>query len=409
MRSQNLNPTRHTCLLILAFALIASLSGAAPVTNLSLTIRCTITTLLVGDEIPITFCISNIANYEYSIRDQVNLDIAFTQPNFDRGRRMEEYRLTVIDERGNKILDPHENFLIEGEGVTTSFLSILKPGKSYKKFITLNDWALINAPGRYQVTGAYYPFGFMEEENRAITSPPITIVVKPCTEAEMEAYIHELAEEIRCHGSGGDDSSYAAMKPIRIRAGAIQKLMYTCHPNAVPIVLDCLYERYTTGLEIEALNLYLPHNETTRQMIVDMGEKRGYADGMKFILGGFYLRSRGCPPEEMYPVIKQLLAPENPERWLDGAHAAQNYPNDDFTPRLVEIATKSKGVTKRAAITALGLNRNLESVKALRLFLNDPDKNVQESARDAIRMGFKTNRGDAQGRPLKPEDFDELF
>jgi hypothetical protein len=67
---------------------------------------------------------------------------------------------------------------------------------------------------------------------------------------------------------------------------------------------------------------------------------------------------------------------------------------------------ESKG--RLQAIHALALNRTDESVKALKSLLYDPDKQMHDTAEQAVRIAY-TSRGNAQGKPLKPEDFDARF
>jgi hypothetical protein len=310
MRSQNLNPARHIFLLLLAFVITASLSGApqqssrggqksntiseinrnslmdelyrsmpqavrisAPETNLSLTIRCTKTTLLVGDEIPIEFCISNIGKYGYEFRDR----------NYDRSGRMDEYHLTAIDER-NKVVDPREYYQ-PGLGGGLVNPKILDPGNSFTKTIILNSWALINSPGRYEVTGRYPVAG---------SSPPITITVKPRSETEMQAYIDDLTEQIRLYGTGGSSSSVAERQIVTFRAEKVQKLMYTCDAKAIPILLDCLFETERTGWESDAFLRYLPRNEAIRRSIIDRVQKSGSNSSIEYILSQYYRHMRGA-------------------------------------------------------------------------------------------------------------------
>ena len=63
---------------------------------------------------------------------------------------------------------------------------------------------------------------------------------------------------------------------------------------------------------------------------------------------------------------------------------------------------------KDSAIYALALNRTEEGIKTLKALLNDPDPQVSKTAEDAIRHAY-TDRGDAQGKPLLPGDFETKY
>jgi hypothetical protein len=182
------------------------------------------------------------------------------------------------------------------------------------------------------------------------------------------------------------------------------KLMYTCSPKIVPTLLNTMYEPASGGFwESEALLFYVPRSDETKQAIIAVAVKRGLANGMQYVLSGY-----GCKSEELHPLIERSLAPENPQSWTAGALAAQQYADDAFTPRLIALATEPQNAARVQAIYALAANRTDESVKALKVLLNDSDSKIREATESAIRISY-SSRGIWQGRPPNPEDFDAKF
>lgn len=341
--------------------------------NVGLAIRCTNLNLRAGDEIPIEFIITNRGDSDYAYLDR----------GYDRGGRMEEYQLKAVDETGLAVADPRAKY--KG-GISGGLCSEKKlaPGASFTKTIALNRWALLKAPGRYQVTGSYY----VAHETNSIQSPPISIVVQPRREKELEDYINDLHEQIKRGGSPSE---------------LVQKLMFTCHPKIIPVLLETFYLPSSGYWEAEALLYYLPRDEKTKQAIIAAARKHGLASNMQYVLGEY-----GCTAPEIHPLIERSLAPDNPGTWASGALAAQQYARDDFTPRLMAIATNPASKARSQGIYALALNRTDDSVKALKTLLSDPDKSIRDTAAQAIQTAYNY-RGNSQGRPLQPEDFEEKY
>ena len=175
---------------------------------LSLSIRCTNDVVKAGDEIPIQFIISNRGTVDYKYNDR----------NYDRGGRMWEYKLVAKTASGGVVPDARQHFQPGMLGGLGQF-GVLHPGESVSKVIALNLWALMNEPGRCEVMGVY------SDDPGHSTSDPITITVLPRTEAEMHDYIQELTNNAGPSGMSED---------------LVKKLMYTCSPEIVPILLKVM-------------------------------------------------------------------------------------------------------------------------------------------------------------------------
>jgi hypothetical protein len=358
---------------LVAFGLWQPCLAADPPLSLGLSIRCPLPELHVGDEIPVEFIITNRGTNEYSYRDR----------NYDRSGRMEEFRLLAKTETGQTVPDPRAHY-VGGFGGGLSGLGKLKPGHSFTNTIALNRWALIRAPGRYQITGIYVA----EDGHQQSTSAPLAVIVQPRSEAEMLAYVRQLDAQRKSTATQSQDE-------------IVRKLMYTCHPSIIPILLETYYGPRSGFWEAEAFLYYLPRNAQTKQAIMNAARKRGLASGMSYVLAEY-----GCTAKEMAPLIERSLAPENPHAWASGALAAQQYADDALTPRLIAIATDPKSEARLQAIYALALNRTDESVQTLKMLLHDAEESVRRTATNAIRTAY-LYRGNSQGRPLADTDFKE--
>ena len=371
---------RQSGLGLLACVLWPQALPAAQPNSLALSIRCPLPELRLGDEIPIEFIITNQGTNEYSYRDR----------NYDRSGRMEEYRLMAKTETGQAVPDPRAHY-VAGMGGGLAGSGKLHPGQSFTKTIALNRWALIKAPGRYQVTGIYVT-GIYETNygQQQVTSAPLTITVKPRSEEGMLAYVKQLDEQRKS-------------TPTQSHDAIVTLLMYTCHPSIVPILLETFYEPRSGFWETEAFLYYLPRNEQTKQAIVDTARKRGLASGMCFLLNQY-----GCTAQEMTPLVERSLAPDNRLAWVSGALAAQQYADDALTPRLIAMATDPRSEARDQAIYALALNRTDESVKTLKRLLESAEESVRRTTTNAVRMAY-LYRGKCEGRPLKEADFEATF
>jgi HEAT repeat protein len=121
------------------------------------------------------------------------------------------------------------------------------------------------------------------------------------------------------------------------------------------------------------------------------------------------LRPDDFTAEDMKPLIEHLMSSDNQ---ISGADTAigliGQFGGDEYTARLIAIATSPGNNARYSAIYALANNRTDEGVKTLKTLLNDPDPKIQKMTEDALRNAY-TSHGNSRGRPLKPEDFDAKY
>ena len=108
--------------------------------------------------------------------------------------------------------------------------------------------------------------------------------------------------------------------------------------------------------------------------------------------------------EDVKPMIERMLAFGRIGPTLWGLDLAALFGDDELTPRIIPLATDPAFRTR--AIDALAMNRTDEGVKTLKLLLKDPE--ASWAAEAAIRRAY-ASRGNAHGRPLRPDDFDTKF
>jgi ankyrin repeat protein len=357
---------------------------------LSLAIRCTNEIVKAGDEISIEFRITNTGTNDYKYADRT----------YDRSGRMEEYKLIAKTESGEAVPDPRANdkgFWFGGGGFQ---YAVLKPGQSFTKTIPLNRWALVKEPGRYLVVAT----NFVDSHSTnviSIASDPIPITVLPRTPEEMDAYINDMTNQLDAKLTGKSNSGQSR-PPDQALNDLIMKLMFTCSPKIVPSLLQSIYDSGTGGFwESEALRFYVPHSPETKKVLIGTATKRGLGPNVTI---SYLLRNYGFTKEELKPLIAQALAPDNEQEWAAGAGLAQQFGDDDFTQRLIAIATTPRINAQTAAIEALAYNRTDEGVKTLKSLLNDPHEKIWTPLAFAIENAYNY-RHDSTGRPLRPDDF----
>jgi hypothetical protein len=121
------------------------------------------------------------------------------------------------------------------------------------------------------------------------------------------------------------------------------------------------------------------------------------------------LRPDDFTVEDMKPLIERLMSPDNQNSGLDtGIGLIGQFGGDEFTARLIAIATSPDNNGRYSAIYALALNRTDDGVKILKTLLADPDPKVSKMTEDALRNAY-TSHGNSRGRLLRPEDFDAKF
>lgn len=352
--------------------------------SLTLTIRCSNSVFRLGDEIPIEFVISNIGTTHFPYADRTS----------DRSGRMPEFAITVQTSEGKTLPDARAN---RPAGISGGLYGVesIGPKEFFSRTIPLNLWAIPPSPGQYMVTGTYLGgdgYGAIQPPS-GIHSEPIRITILPRTESEMDAYICALTNEISAAKSAGRD-----WQP------SVEKLTYTCSPKIVPFMLNEMYESRYNFWEAEALVVYVPHSDAVRKQIVAAAVHRGLAGGMDYVLNQYHGTA-----EEWRRAITRSLVKDNQGCWATGALSAQNYPDDAFMPRLIDIALNgTNDVSRFPAIYALSCNRTDASVEALRALLNSTNAEISSTAQGAIHQAYFRG-GESKGRPLRPDDFDKKF
>lgn len=158
-------------------------AAAAQEPQLTVEIRTDRPEVHAGDEVPITFIVTNVGTGAYSYFDR----------RYDRSGRLGAFRLQASDQRGTPVPDPRATSPVPhgyiGGGFSTP--RELRPGESFTSTVALNLWALVTAPGVYTVLGDY-----ADESGETRQSAPVSIRVLPRTDTEMGRDITGLAAEL---------------------------------------------------------------------------------------------------------------------------------------------------------------------------------------------------------------------
>ena len=352
--------------------------------NLTLAIHCPKDEIKRGDEIPIVFTITNKGESLYS----------YDKRNYDRSGRRWEYKLVAKRDDGTIVPDPRENYKEGIGGGLSSGIGKIRTGESFSKTIALNRWALINEPGRYTVTGTYYYViedtdakkvkGIRRMKEVPVDSAPIEIIVKPRSYRQMRRYIKGLLGKLK------------ASKTLIEREELIKKLIYTCEPRIVPILIDLMYENHHKNDAFwarEGFVCYLPRSPEIKEAVLEAAKKRGLAGCMQTVLEAF-----GCSEEEFKEIITISLASDNLDILGEGVGAAQEHPDDEHIPQLIAIATDANrpdperpfyAIERHRAIYAIAFNWTDEGVKVLKGLLKDPDEDIRRTTEEAIRQAYK--------------------
>ena len=382
---------------VLLFHPQSGMAKAGDEAGLSLEIRCRTNVFKAGDEIPIKFIISNHRSEYYGYWRSRN------------SGRMDEFELAAKTASGGSVPDPFAQFAARRQYPGGDAQGVLGHGESFTKTIVLNRSALIKAPGRYEVTGSYHTdtdFPRFRTNRGTLVAAPISIMVLPRTQEEMDGYIKGLTNQIAAALAGKPPADQGLEE-------LMEKLMYTCSPEIVPTVLRTMNE---AGSKVdlddfgvrEALLCYVPHTEETVNAVIaeafkpDMNWKRYYL-----------LKDYDISHDQMKQIIGRTLESDNNWEWVLGATLAANVCYDDsFTARLTAIALHSNAShepwndSRGAALNALACNRTDAGLKTLKTLLNNPDRNLSSALAEALLHGFNSQPKTPSARPVRPEDFD---
>lgn len=363
--------------------------------DLELRIECSQQDIRCGDEIPIAFTITNKDPEPFS----------YEYRTYDRSGRMEEYELIARRVDGSVVPDPRDESMPTMAGGLVGGLRQLSTGDSFRMAVPLNLWARITEPGQYSVTGIYR-YAIEDKDKKPlkgclftryirVRSSPVEIQVRPRNREEMGAYIQGLAARL---GSLNDVKDPKVREERRHLAA---RLAYTCDPRIIPTMLDLMYGGQH-GNEVfqaaEALWCYLPHSDEVKSPVLNAARTHGLTDSLSLVLDHL-----GCSEGEFAEVIRLSLASSDPNIVYAAVLAAQEYPADEYMPKVIELATGSVYSDRRGrAIVAIASHRTDEGVAALKRLLDDPDPEVRRRALDAVKEAYRRH-------PVFPEKVDEAL
>jgi HEAT repeat protein len=370
--------------------------------DLTVTIRCPVREIRVGDEIPIIFTITNHDQHIFEVNDRSG----------DRGGRMPEYELSATDAKGRPVPDPRQDYPPMIFGGLSSGLVRLASGDSYEKTIPLNLWSRIMRPGMYSVKATYHyrvddPSRKPTRDRRymntvSVPAESIKIVVRGRSDTEMEQYIRSLVQEL--------DSLPQPQLGSRDdrRERLAERLMYTCDKRIVPTMLDLTYKNWENNevfWATMALVCYVPQDAEIGRAVLQAAQSRGLAPGMQIVL-----EQLGCGEQDFAEIVRLSLASQDTAVVAEAVGAAQEHPSDEYMPRLIAIMIdpdkaglgSHSGIARARAFSAVAHNRTDEGVAALKLSLEDPSPRVRRDVANAIRHAY-------QRHPVYPEQVDEEY
>lgn len=344
-------------------------------------IRCDADDLRVGDEIPITFIVSNVgdASFDYGS----SLPYRFGALNFD---------LEAFDELQRPVLDPQSIGFPAG-GIVGSILStplVLGAGDSFEETLPLNEWASLRQPGQFTVRGTYRAAGATFE------SEPVTVSIAPRSRSDMLRYVTVLQDQwIR--------ASTKAERDL-----AVRRLTYTFDQRALPTLIDALHGDAAFAAS-QGIVHYLPITmQSVERILSDFAYRDLPPDGMFVLLGV------GASEAQIVRVIDRSLQDDRRSSWPAAAFGATLYGDDRLMPRLIAIAEMNGEPARIQAIQAIANNRTDEGVAALKRLLDDPDPELHRHVIEAIREAYARPRAPGtlymrpRGRFLLDTDFPDL-
>ncbi len=109
------------------------------------------------------------------------------------------------------------------------------------------------------------------------------------------------------------------------------------------------------------------------------------------------------------PLIEGLLSlPDSSPDVIWGVSLLDMFDDGTHTARLLELAQDPNAVARVQAIYRLARNRTDEGVQLLHILLHNSDPEIRHHTEQAIRYAY-TDRGDAKGTLLRPDDFDAQY
>jgi hypothetical protein len=356
--------------------LSAAIGGQAP--QLLFEIRPERGSVRAGDEISVSFVVSNAGTTTYKYVDR----------SYDRSGRMGEYRLHAFDESGAPVPDPRATSLnLRGYiGGGLGAFAELRPGERLTKTIALNLWALVTTPGVYTVRGTYTLDG-----GATLESAPVTIRVLPRTDDEMGEHIDALVAQLARAGEGD------------LRTSLIRRLMYTGDRRAVQPLLEIAHQDNNASFWIgEAFSYYLPQDGIVLNDVVATVRRNGLSPPSVGIL-----EQLQATPETIKELIGLSLVQVKDDVRAEAALAAQRHPDDRFMSALIQLASSGRVETRIRAIHALAHNRTDAGVAALRSLRQDLDARIRSATERAIEIAYEMSSATA-GRPLRRDDFPDI-
>ena len=364
-------------------ALIALTSSPALVQTprLHVAIRCDADDLRVGDEVPITFIVTNVGGTSFDYGS--SSPYRFGALNFD---------LKAFDELQRPVIDPQSIGFPAG-GIAGSILStplVLGTGDSFEETLPLNEWAALRQPGQFTVRGTYRAAGATFE------SEPVTVLIAPRSRSDMLRYVAALQ----------DQWTRATTKAERDLA--VRRLAYTFDERALSTLLDALHGDAWFAAS-QGIVHYLPITRQSVERIVRDFETRGLSPNGVFVLLGV-----GASEAEIVRVIDRSLQDDRRSSWPTAAFGATLYGDDRLMPRLIAIAETIGEPARIHAVQAIANNRTAEGVAALKRLLDDPDPELHRHIVEAIRAAYARPRAPEslymrpRGRFLLDTDFPDL-
>ncbi|HXR07277.1 MAG TPA: hypothetical protein VN765_08100, partial [Candidatus Acidoferrum sp.] len=229
-------------------------SEATNTPGITLEIRCAANVFKVGDEIPVDFVFTSHRTNDY-----------FAAEHEDADGRLDQYKLVATMASGEVVPDPRGNATnSEAAARRIGRDDYLHPGGSLTRNILLNRWALIQEPGRYEITGIS---SYFISPSIHAKSDPISITVLARSKDEMDDYIRGLTNQVAERLAKQAGKTAKAYDPVLHELAL--KLMFTCRPEIVPSLFKMMEESSHEGRWFyEALAYYVPHTEDIRQALI---------------------------------------------------------------------------------------------------------------------------------------------